>query len=161
MDMQEIVDTFLENPLLGIGYYGPILIFGMNLYFLYDRFFWVGVYIVFILINIIVNKILKKWIKDPRPTNWKSFATFERLEKEENYSQSVGFSLLFYYLLFGIDEVFYSMLFIAGLTIFQRYHNKNHTILQLICGLILGGIIAYMAYNLAKKYKNNISWWNI
>lgn len=165
--LQEIIDTFFENPLLGIGYYGPIILCFMNIYFLYDRFFWCSVYILFIFINIILNKVLKAWIKEPRPSNWKAFSNFEKLEKEESYgmpsghAQSVGFSVVFYYLLYDINEAFYIMMFITILTIYQRYHNKNHTLLQLIYGLIIGGIFAYTVYYVAKKYKNNISLWNI
>ena len=162
-----MVDTFFENSLFTIGYYGPILLFFINIYFLYDRFFWCCVYITFVVINTILNKGLKIIIKEPRPKDWKSFATFERLEQEEKYgmpsghAQSVGFSLIFYYLLFDIDEIFYSMLFIGGFTIYQRYYNKNHTTLQLIIGLIVGGMFAYSVFYFAKKYKNNISVWNI
>lgn len=165
--MQEIVDTFIENPLFTIGYYGPILLIFTNIYFLYDRFFWCCIYVMFVVINTFVNKGLKLIIKEPRPNNWKKFISFERLENEEKYgmpsghAQSAGFSIIFYYLLFGIDEILYIMLFISGITVFQRYHNKNHTRLQLIIGLIIGGIFAYSVFYFAKKYKNNISIWNI
>lgn len=160
--MQEIVDTFIENPLLSVGYYGPILLMVINIYVLYHRFFWCIVYILFVVINTFLNKALKRWIKEPRPKGWKSFATFERLEKEESYgmpsghAQSAMFSVMFYYLLFGIDETLYIMLFITGITVFQRYHNKNHTFTQLFIGLIVGGLFSYIVYYFAKKYKNKI-----
>ena len=157
--IQEIVDTFIENPLLSVGYYGPILLMAINIYVLYNRFYWCIVYILFVVINTFLNKALKRWIKEPRPKDWKSFATFERLEQEEKYgmpsghAQSAMFSVMFYYLLFGIDETLYIMLFITGVTVFQRYHNKNHTIVQLGIGLIIGGIFAYSVFYIAKKYK--------
>jgi len=160
--IQEIVDTFFENPLFTIGYYGPILLIFTNIYFLYNHFFWCIVYILFIVINIFLNKALKKWIKDPRPNDWKSFVTIERLEQEEAYgmpsghAQSAMFSVMFYYLLFGIDEILYTMLFITALIIFQRWYYKNHTIPQLIIGLIIGGGFASIVYYLAKKYKNKM-----
>jgi membrane-associated phospholipid phosphatase len=160
VDIQEIIDTFIENPLFAIGYYGPILLIFTNIYFLYDRFFWCCIYITFVVINTLINKGLKIIIKEPRPNNWKKFISFEKLENEEKYgmpsghAQSAGFSIIFYYLLFGIDEILYIMLLITGITGFQRYHNKNHTILQLIVGLIIGGIFAYSVFLLCKKLQN-------
>lgn len=160
--IQEIVDTFFENPLFTIGYYGPILLIFINIYILYDRFFWCIVYILFVVINTFLNKVLKTWIKEPRPKDWKSFATFETLEKEESYgmpsghAQSAIFSVMFYYLLFGVDEILYVMLFITTLTVFQRWYNKNHTILQLLMGLIVGAGFAWIVYYLTKKYKNKM-----
>jgi membrane-associated phospholipid phosphatase len=160
--MQEIVDTFIENPLLSVGYYGPIFLMVINIYVLYHRFFWCIVYILFVVINTFLNKALKIWIKEPRPKGWKAFGTFERLEKEESYgmpsghAQSAMFSVMFYYLLFGIDEILYIMFFISGLTLFQRAYNKNHTFTQLFIGLIIGGLFSYIVYYFAKKYKNKI-----
>jgi membrane-associated phospholipid phosphatase len=166
-NIQEVVDSFIENPLLGIGYYGPIIMIFINIYFLCNRLFWCLVYVCFILVNIALNKGLKTWIKEPRPINWKAFISFEKLEKEESYgmpsghAQSVGFSLIFYYLLFGIDEIFYIMICITTLTIYQRYINKNHTLVQLFVGLIIGGIFSYGVFYFTKKYKNKIYLWNI
>jgi hypothetical protein len=162
VDIQEIVDTFMENPLFGIGYYGPLILIFINIYFLYDRFFWCCIYIFFVTLNTVLNKALKIWIKEPRPKGWKSFGTFERLEKEESYgmpsghAQSAMFSVMFYYLLFGIDEIWYVMFFITGLTLFQRAYNKNHTFTQLFIGLIVGGLFSYIVYCIAKKYKTKI-----
>jgi membrane-associated phospholipid phosphatase len=162
IDIQEIVDTFIEDPLLAIGFYGPIILIGINIYFLYDRFFWLCIYLCFIVINTLINKALKIWIKEPRPNNGKYFISFERLEKEENYgmpsghAQSAMFSIIFYYLIFGIDEVLYVMFVITILTIYQRYINKNHSSLQLGIGLIVGGILACIVFCLVKKYKNKL-----
>jgi membrane-associated phospholipid phosphatase len=162
VDLQEIIDTFMENPLSGIGYYGPLILIFINVYFLYDRFFWCYIYVIFVIINSFLNKLLKNIIKEPRPKNWKAFASFEKLENEESYgmpsghAQSVMFSVIFYYLIFGIDEVLLSMLFITGLTVFQRGYNKNHTYTQLFIGLIIGGLFAWFVYFIAKKYKNKI-----
>ena len=165
--IQEIIDTFFENPLLSIGYYGPIVLIVMNIYILYDRFFWCIVYILFVVINTFLNKALKRWIKEPRPKDWKSFATFERLEQEEKYgmpsghAQSAMFSTTFYYLLFGIDETLYIMMFITTLTVFQRWYNKNHTILQLLVGLCIGGFFARIVFSIINNYKKKISLWSI
>jgi len=161
--IQEIVDTFIENPLLATGYYGPLILIGINMYHLYNRFFWLVTYFIFVIINTIINKELKKWIKEPRPIGWKSFATFEKLENEESYgmpsghAQSAMFSVVFYYLLFGIDEVLYIMILITTLTVYQRFLNKNHTGSQLIIGLFIGGFIGWSIVYVAKKYKKKIS----
>jgi membrane-associated phospholipid phosphatase len=160
--IQEIVDTFTENPLFGIGYYGPLILIFINVYFLYDRFFWCCIYIIFVVINTLLNKGLKLIIKEPRPKDSKKYGSFEKLEKEESYgmpsghAQSAMFSVIFYYLIFGIDEILLSMLFITGLTIFQRGYNKNHTVTQLLIGLIIGGLFSWGVYLIAKKYKNKI-----
>jgi len=157
---QEIVDTFIENPLLAIGYYGPLILIFMNIYFLYDRFFWCYVYITFVIINTFLNKGLKLLIKEPRPKDSKKYGSFEKLEKEESYgmpsghAQSAMFSVFFYYLLYGIDEIFYIMLFVTLLTLYQRWYNKNHTITQLTIGLVIGGLFAYIVYYFSRKYKN-------
>ena len=162
IDIQEIIDTFMENPLFGIGYYGPLILIFINIYFLYDRFFWCCIYILFIIINTFLNKALKICIKEPRPKGWKSFGSFERLEEEESYGmpsghvQSAMFSVVFYYLMFGIDEILYLMLCITSITFLQRWYNKNHTFTQLLIGLIVGGLFSYTVYCISKKYKNKI-----
>ena len=161
--IQEIVDTFIENPLLAIGYYGPLILIGINIYNLRDRFFWLVTYFIFVIINTFINKELKKWIKEPRPIGWKKFATFEKLEREESFgmpsghAQSAMFSVMFYYLLFGIDEILYIMILIMALTLYQRFINKNHTTFQLMIGLFVGGFIGWSIVYVAKKYKKKIS----
>jgi membrane-associated phospholipid phosphatase len=72
------------------------------------------------------------------------------------HAQSAMFSVIFYYLIFGIDEILLFMLFITGLTVFQRGYNKNHTVTQLVIGLIVGGLFSWIVYIIAKKYKNKI-----
>jgi len=164
---QEIINTFLEKPLFSVGFYGPLLLIGMNIFFLYHRLFWLYIYIIFIVINTYINKILKIWIKQPRPDNWKPFISFEKLENEEKYgmpsghAQSCMFSLIFYYLIYGMNEILYIMLFITSLTIYQRWVNKNHTLFQLLIGCIIGSIVAMLVVYISKKYKNKISLWNI
>jgi membrane-associated phospholipid phosphatase len=165
--LQEIIDIFIEKPLFSVGFYGPLLLIGMNVYFLYHRLFWLYIYIIFIVINTYINKILKIWIKQPRPDNWKSFISFEKLENEEKYgmpsghAQSCMFSVMFYYLIYGMNEILYIMLFITSLTIYQRWFNKNHTLFQLLIGCIIGSIVAMFVVYISKKYKNKISLWNI
>ena len=165
--LQEIIDKFMKEPLFSIGFYGPLLLIVINIFFLYHRLFWLFIYIIFVVINTYINKILKSWIKEPRPENWKSFISFEKLENEEKYgmpsghAQSCMFSVMFYYLIYGINEIWYIMLFITSLTVYQRWFNKNHTLFQLMIGLILGSIFANIVVYISKKYKNKISLWNI
>lgn len=162
VNIQELVDTFIQNPLLAIGFYGPIFLILINIYYLCDIYFWLCIYLIFVVINTCINKGLKIIIKEPRPNNGKVFASFEKLTDEERYgmpsghAQSAIFSLIFYYLMFDIDEILYTMLLITGITSYQRYHNQNHSILQILVGLCIGGTFAWVVYYFAKKYKNKI-----
>lgn len=162
VNLQEIVDTFIKNPLLAIGFYGPIFLILINIYYLCDIYFWLCIYLLFVVINTFVNKGLKLLIKEPRPNNWNAFASFEILSGSEKYgmpsghTQSAMFSVMFYYFMFDIDEVLYIMLLITAITSYQRYHNNNHSLLQILIGLCIGGIFAWAVYYFAKKYKHKI-----
>jgi len=95
------------------------------------------------------------------------FISFENLEKKEKYgmpsghAQSCMFSVMFYYLIYGMNEILYIMLFIISLTIYQRWFNKNHTLFQLLIGCIIGSIVSMLVVYISKKYKNKISLWSI
>jgi membrane-associated phospholipid phosphatase len=161
-EIQEIVDSFVEKPLFALGYYGPLILIVMNIYALWDQFFWICAYLVFIVINMYLNKALKLIIKEPRPENWKRFVSMEKLENEEQYgmpsghAQSVTFSLIYCFLITHSFEYLYVMLFIAVLTLYQRYSNRNHTALQLLIGSIIGCIFAYIVVYILRCYSKKI-----
>jgi len=166
-EFEVIIDSFFQNPIFFIGYYGPIIVLIINIYLMRHRFFWLYIYLFFVVINTYINKALKILIKEPRPSNWKTFIEFEKLKDEEQYgmpsghAQSISFSIFFYYLLFGITPYIYVMLSILLLALFQRWYNRNHTILQLIIGLVVGGLFAYIVYYISNNYKKKISLWCI
>lgn len=154
LDIQGIVDTCVKNPLFAIGNYGPIILILINIYYLYDIYFWLCIYLVFVGINTVLNKGLKELIKDPRPNN--GSVTRENYGMPSGHTQSAMFSVIFYYLMFDIDEILYSMLFITGITSIQRYYSRSHSILQILAGICIGGTFAWLVYYFIKKYKSKI-----
>jgi len=155
MNIQEIVETCIKNPLSAIGAYGPIFLIIINMYFLRDIYFWLCIYVLFVGINTLLNTGLKELIKDPRPYNAKLFSS-KSYGMPSGHTQSAMFSAMFYYLMFDIDEILYFMLFITGITSFQRYYDSNHTLLQILVGLCVGGAFAWIVYYFVKKYKSKL-----
>ena len=119
---------------------------------------YLQLYLVFMLFNLFVNKILKKIIQSPRPVNHDKnmiYKTFEKTSGTETYgmpsghAQSVSFSTLYMYLVTKSENLLIGSSFISSLTLLQRYRFKRHSIRQLFVGSVIGCLVAYMSYNLS------------
>lgn len=158
----DILQKFISEPFMFIGYYSGRIIFIMIIcIFLYsNRFFWTYMYIVLYIINYYLILFLQKKWKDPRPTNGKQFMEDEFHNSEvygmpSGHTQTVFCSLVFFYMITRSISWTLIMLFIAICTISQRLIYRKHTIYQIIMGSIIGSVLGYMMYFLINDYKKN------
>ena len=159
---EDLLQKLFSEPFMFIGYFsGPILFVGISSYFLYyQMFFWFLIYIIFYLINIWIILTLQKFWKDPRPINGIEFMKDEFKNKDvygmpSGHTQTVFFSLVFFYMKSNSIVSFILMLFIALCTMLQRYLYRKHTIMQIIVGGIIGSIYGYFTYLCINHYKKN------
>jgi|LauGreDrversion4_2_1035121.scaffolds.fasta_scaffold105780_2 membrane-associated phospholipid phosphatase len=143
-----------------IGYYGPIILTVSSLFLLYSKKTYLVIYIIGFVLNIVVNNILKQIIKQPRPKG--DFDIFDP-SKKHNYghnpiqvygmpsghSQMVLYSTTFIYLVLKNIPLTLLYLLISLNTIFQRVRYKNHTVMQVIVGSLVGALVAYFVYKYA------------
>ena len=143
-----------------IGFFGPyiILLIGIILLWKQSKYFY-G-YLLFHVINTFINKLIKLVVREPRPNNGKNIMEFEQniYEGSEEYgmpsghAQSCFYSITYLYLVKENPVWLIIELFIAGLTIYQRWNYNRHTAKQLIVGSIIGALIGWMSVTLINKY---------
>lgn len=134
-----------------VGFLGPYIVFIMTSIQLYSYTYYLYGYLVITFISKLINSFLKNWYREPRPIGARSILgeTYEGPEKygmPSGHAQSIFTSIVF---LYGVTEKtfwLYLELFIAGLTVLQRWKYKNHTPKQLFVGACLGAFIGYSAF---------------
>lgn len=143
-------------PLLGI--IAPLLISLIAIISLRNRPPYAFAYILFYIINHIINHLMKDLIKQNRPVGGKSILTIENYEGTERYGmpsahmQSIGFSIMFLYLVKHQNYILFIELILASLTMYQRFTFRRHTMEQLITGALVGVSIAYIGVYLTDKF---------
>jgi membrane-associated phospholipid phosphatase len=141
-DIETILDT--------IGFYGPIIIAFIVCSVLWYRPKYLFLYIVFLFLNNELNKILKLLFREKRPDNPIFFSQIEKYKGAQmfgmpsGHAASVGYSLMFLYILTGVSYWIYTIGFIAALTCIQRWKYRRHTVEQIIIGLFFGMAVAYI-----------------
>jgi len=148
-DIIEVFDT--------IGFYGPIILFFIVIYYLWKRNTYLIVYILSFGINMYINKFLKIIFRQARPENPIPFSKLEKYKNEEQFgmpsghAQSVFFSLVYLYQLNHSFTILISNLFIAVLTLYQRAKYRRHTLEQLAWGSIVGTLFAWTTVFFVEK----------
>lgn len=150
-----------------IGQNGPLLLLIVTIFLLRNKYNFLFYYILFLIISLLVNIVLKGIIQQPRPSI--DAKTFQIMMKNKErfiykhgipydifgmpsaHSQSVLMSTIFIYLSLHDIKIFILYLFITIVTLTQRVIDNHHTILQVICGSIIGIILALVAYKMAEK----------
>lgn len=141
----------------GIGFFGPMILLGTSIIKLRTQQPYLVGYLLFFIINVLVNKILKSIIKQPRPSNGKSIIN-ESYDGADIYgmpsahAQSVFYSMTFLYLVKKDYLLLLFESFVSFLTLYQRWSYKRHTIEQLGVGSIVGLVIAYIGIYLTQQY---------
>ena len=140
-----------------VGFLGPFILFGIGVWQLWgNKVFWCAYLVVFVT-NSIINKIVKVIVKQPRPNDGESimnenYTGTELYGMPSAHAQSVFSSLTFLYLVKESPAWLIGELFIAGLTVYQRWKYRRHTLEQLGVGAVLGMIVAYGGYFMTKQY---------
>jgi len=142
-----------------IGFYGPLIIACCVIIVLIKRPAYIAVYILFFWLNNELNKLLKMWVREERPSNPIPFSSLEKYTGEQFYgmpsghAQSVGFSFVFLSLLEGYYSWWlYIITAIMGLTCIQRWKYRRHTVEQIIVGLFFGGMFAWIVLYVFDDY---------
>lgn len=147
-----------------IGYFGPWLLFIIIIiYNIWLPLKYNLIYVLFILINMISNNIIKQYIQEPRPNNEKYLFDFEKLRyKDKNphiygmpsgHSQMIWFSVAFSLFVLENIYLFLFSLCMAFNTMRQRYKYRNHTKGQIFAGSIFGIMIGYLSYKISLNVK--------
>ena len=155
------------NILYEIGAYGPIILIILSWYFLWDNnnlFFY---YTVGVFVNAVINLILKGIIQEPRPIfDSKIIKLASTHTKHQFYSTGVPFDIYgmpsghaqgafysFGFICFALGNPIITMTYLAIAlnTAYQRVKYKNHTIMQVICGGIIGTIMGSIFYFFSAK----------
>jgi membrane-associated phospholipid phosphatase len=155
-----------------LGFYGPLIMVGLNIYVIGTRLFHVLLFITYIAITILLNKQLKLWIMQPRPPDHASILDVQgewgwgNLEYTgaEKYGMPSGHSMLMFfslmYLWWNTQNVGYMIGggFLTFLTLYQRWKYKKHTVSQLFVGAILGIILSGIAHIATKKWFSKMNY---
>jgi membrane-associated phospholipid phosphatase len=131
-----------------IGFNGPLILSGIACVLMFKKAGFLLTYFVFLGLCIFISKIIKHILKEPRPTRPLAYFANEShlYSNEETYGMPsahatlAAFSVTYFYLFLGkwTDPVFIVSVMIWGLTLYQRWKYRRHTILQLIAGTVLG-----------------------
>jgi membrane-associated phospholipid phosphatase len=143
-----------------IGFYGPMLIGFINIGALWCRNLYAISYVLFSMLNVLFNGVLKTIIKEQRPSGQIYLNQYDivpntvpsRYGMPSGHAQSVGFSVTFLYLVVHSPAMLYVSLFIATITLYQRYKYRRHTIGQLAIGFMVGALFAAISHEITKTY---------
>jgi membrane-associated phospholipid phosphatase len=146
-----------------IGYYGPVILFVSSIFLLYKKSNYLSAYIIGIILSCFSNLVLKEIIKQPRPkgsihilnstenNNHKRIFSSDIYGMPSGHAQHVFFSTFFIYFVFLNTNITLVYIVISLLTLTQRIKYKNHTVLQVIVGGVIGAFIAYYMYMYGNK----------
>jgi membrane-associated phospholipid phosphatase len=146
-----------------IGYYGPIILCIGHVYVLRFRFLYLFSYLAFFCMNVYLNTLLKRIIREPRPENQKSYNLMDELTTKkstngQNYgmpsghTQSLFYSISYAYLVTKSINMLLISLCLAAITIFQRLKYKKHTVSQLMMGVFFGTLFGTSAFYTTRMY---------
>lgn len=149
-----------------IGENGPMLLLFITIFLLRNKYNLLFYYILFVILSLFLNLVLKGIIQQPRPSiDSKTFNLM--MKNKERYihkhgipydifgmpsghSQSVLLSTIFIYLSLHDIKIAILYLIITLITLSQRVIDNHHTILQVIFGSIVGFLLGYVAYKMAQ-----------
>jgi membrane-associated phospholipid phosphatase len=154
-----------SNIILLLDYLGvmaPIVLLVISILLLQNKKYYFKAYIIGYGLNILLNSILKYAIKEPRPSkdmrifeiaiaNEKRIG-FDKYGMPSGHAQTCGYSLVYITMVLNNSYITGLYLIITLISLYQRYKYFNHTILQLIIGLIVGMTFGYITYCAGNKY---------
>jgi len=149
-----------------IGENGPMLLLFLTIFLLRNKHNLLFYYVLFFILSLLINLILKGLIQQPRPSiDTKTFNLMMKNKERYIYkhgipydifgmpsghSQSVLLSTIFIYLSLHDIKIAMLYLFITLITLAQRVIDNHHTILQVIVGSLIGIALGYVAYKMAQ-----------
>jgi len=150
-----------------VGSYGPFFLLLLSIYLLWNEHNLFFYYLVGIVIDSLLNNILKGIIMQPRPCfdtrqvqlalkNNKRFLYKDGLPYDlfgmpSGHASGVIFSTLFVYFALRKTNWLYVYLVISFIVISERVVYNHHTISQVVVGSFLGVLLAYGMFELAQR----------
>lgn len=154
------MDVFYMISYLGVM--APFILFFLSIFLLLYKQNYLKFFIMGALLNNILNIILKLLIQEPRPSeDIKAIeigivnghrSSFDKFGMPSGHAENCGYMLSFMTMVYKSPNITSLYFIITILTIFQRYLFKNHTILQLIVGLLIGCLFGYITFMLAQTH---------
>lgn len=160
------------NTFYNLGKYGPIILIIISWYLIWNNenlFFY---YTCGIFASALINIILKGIIQQPRPMfddkKIKLAKTYKKTYFYQNgipfdiygmpsgHAQMSFFTISFMYLSLKKTYILYSYLFFSLMICVQRVKFEYHTIQQVIVGSMVGSLLGYVIYNMAREKIQNI-----
>ena len=151
-----------------IGLYAPIILIIISIFVLQNKTKYLQVYVIGVILNSILNVILKYAIKEPRPSkdsrilemaiaNGKRF-DYDVYGMPSGHAQNCAYNLAFVTLVLNNSFITGLYLVITAISMYQRYKYFNHTILQLIIVFGIGLLFGYLIYIVGNKWlKGNLT----
>ena len=140
-----------------LGFFGPLIIGIINTFILWEQSVYLYGYLLFLILNSIINKSLKSIYRESRPIGGINF-----IDREVHYgadiygmpsghAQSTAYSLAYLYLVQKSNGILVANTLLLLLTTIQRWNYKKHTIEQLITGTVVGLICGWSSYYIVKR----------
>jgi dolichyldiphosphatase len=150
-----------------LGFLTPIILFIISFYLLFTKQSYLYYFLGGLVINNILNIILKLLIKEPRPNSeFKNIELavkngdsihFNKFGMPSGHLQNSLYILIYSLLSIGPSNMFILYIILIVICAYQRFITYNHTILQLIFGSMVGSIIGYITYLFANtKIKGDL-----
>jgi dolichyldiphosphatase len=150
-----------------LGGYGPIILILLSWYLLFDNknlFFYFNIGLFF---NSVLNTILKGVIQEPRPmfdskkvklmaSHAKDYffqngIPFDIYGMPSGHAQAAFFITVFLYLSLKHTNLLYLCIVFSLIICYQRVKFGYHSVLQVTIGSLIGSVIAYIFYQLARE----------
>lgn len=156
----------IRKSLYNIGEYGPFGLTILSFFLLWGKENLVYYYTIGIILNFILNLVLKISFQQPRPSddNEKfnlaitkgrhhlfNMIPFNIYGMPSGHSQSVIFSTVYVFLSLKKRNILLFYLSIALITMWQRVKYNFHTLMQVVVGCVVGGLFAHGIVQLAKS----------
>ena len=155
------IDLSFQHIFDLIGFSAPGILFFTTIFLLRNKMNYMKYFIGGYFLTSILNTLLKYILKEPRPSNdWELFKIgithkkrfgYERYGMPSGHAQHCGYVLVFVTLVLnnpwitGIYSIF------TLICMYQRYLYENHTIKQVVVGLLIGLGTGYLLYEVATK----------
>jgi len=140
----------METVVEFIGFNGPALVCFGNLFVLVKYTYHFIAYILLLVFNKILNGILKRYIKEPRPNgNQLITGEFDKANYKGQYgmpsghSQYIFFSAFYTWFVVQNNDLLLLEMFVGLITVYQRWAFRRHGVKQLFAGAALGIFISF------------------
>ena len=143
-----------------LGFNGPYILFIITFLSIWREYKFFIAFPIGWFFNSQLNKFLKNWIREPRPPslgsignidNINNYTGIEKFGMPSGHAQSIFFALMYLYLVKKSKTLLLITLFLASLTLYQRWIYGRHTIAQLFFGACVGIAFSYLWYFIVEK----------